>query len=101
MSAREPSDDGRADVMVGAVVRARKLRFKRKPKTEVKFDEHVEVNERVADALEEHLDERIEAESDSVSERENLPEEVEPGVTYRNVRAGWVGGARLKRRDDD
>jgi hypothetical protein len=32
----------------------------------------------------------------SGSERENLPEEVEPGVTYRDVRIRWRAAARMK-----
>lgn len=88
--------DRRADVAIGAAARARKLRFKRKPKTEVKFRERVEVDGRLADALDENLDERLEVESDSLTKRENLPEEVEPGVTYRDVRVGWVAGARIR-----
>ena len=97
MSAPESSDDGRADIAIGAAVRARKLVFKKKPQTEVKFDEKVEIHDRLAEALPEELD----AESASLNERENLPEEVEPGVTYRNVRAGWVAGARIKSDGDD
>jgi hypothetical protein len=37
-----------------------------------------------------------EPESDSHTERENLPDEVEPGVTYRDVRVRWRAGARLR-----
>ena len=31
-----------------------------------------------------------------VSERENLPDEVDPGVTYRNVAVRWRLAARLE-----
>ena len=36
-----------------------------------------------------------------VSERENLPDEVEPGVTYRNVAVRWRLAARLQDPDLD
>jgi hypothetical protein len=35
------------------------------------------------------------ASAESVSERENVPDEVEPGVTYRNVEVRWRLAARL------
>ncbi len=35
------------------------------------------------------------ASAEYVSERENLPDEVEPGVTYRNVAVRWRLAARL------
>jgi hypothetical protein len=39
----------------------------------------------------------------SGSERKNLPETVEPGVTYRDVLVGWRAAAKLdpKQGDDD
>ena len=47
-------------------MKARELRFEEVPETEVRFPGHPE------------------RESASGTDRENLPEEVEPGVTYRN-----------------
>jgi hypothetical protein len=76
------------DVEIGASVKAKRLRFKKKPETDV--DLHGEVVER---------DDRQDIETTSGSERENLPEEVEPGVTYRDVRVRWRAAARLKDRD--
>ena len=73
------------DVEIGAGVKAKRLRFKRKPKTEVDF--HGEVREG------EH---REELQTASGSDRENLPGEVEPGVTYRDVRVRWAAAARLE-----
>ena len=35
------------------------------------------------------------ASAELVSERENLPDEIEPGVTYRNVSVRWRLAARL------
>jgi hypothetical protein len=86
-SDRPPS--GEPDIEIGAAVRARKLRFRSKPKTNVEFEGHTHVrsDERIED---------VEIESESGSERHNLPEEVEPGVTYRNVEVGWAARARAR-----
>jgi hypothetical protein len=80
---REPHEEPApiADVEIGASVRARRLRFNRVPETEVSFD--------------------AAGDSDSHTERENLPEKVEPGVTYEYVRVRWRGGARIAVRGDD
>lgn len=76
--------DDRPDIEIGAVVRAKRLRFHKKPQAEV----HVEAEP---------------GHGESRSERENLPETVEPGVTYRNVLVGWRAAAKLdpKQGDDD
>ena len=64
------------DVEIGATFKAKRLRFGSKP----------EVRSRV----------RVEpGEWSSRSERRNLPDEVEPGVTYRNAWVRWEGEARL------
>jgi hypothetical protein len=39
------------------------------------------------------------ASAESVSERENLPDELEPGVTYRNFAVRWRAAARLHEPD--
>jgi hypothetical protein len=75
------------DIEIGAVVRAKKLRFKKGPKTKVEFDKRSEVD------LE---GEMPEVETVSGSKRENLPDEVEPGVTYRDVHVRWGAAARIK-----
>jgi hypothetical protein len=70
------SDDerrDRPDIEMGAVVKAKRLRFKRVPETDVDVGN----------------------DGESGSERENLPDEVEPGVTYRDVRVRWGAAARL------
>jgi hypothetical protein len=69
-----------ADIEIGAAARAKRLRFRRKPETRVEFEGSPE------------------PESGSRTERENLPEEVEPGVVYRDVEVRWIAGARI---DDD
>jgi hypothetical protein len=55
-----------ADIELTADVKARELRFEEVPETEVRFTTHPE------------------RESASGTDRENLPHEVEPGVTYRD-----------------
>jgi hypothetical protein len=72
MSEREP------DVEMAARVRAKELRFECKP--DVRIGAHAD-----SPASVEH-----------VSERENLPDEVEPGVTYRDIEIRWRLAARLK-----
>ena len=39
---------------------------------------------------------RFECKPESVTERENLPDELEPGVTYRNFAVRWRAAARLE-----
>lgn len=65
------------DIQIGALVKAKRLRFKTKPETEV----------------------RIEGEGGSGSLRENLPETVEPGVTYRDVRVAWLAAANIETKE--
>jgi hypothetical protein len=79
----DPDDERieRPDIEMGARVKAKRLRFKSVPETEVEF----------------HGD--PEPESESGSERKNLPEEVEPDVTYRDVEVRWRAAAKLKRRE--
>jgi hypothetical protein len=89
----EPTEE--PDVEIGAAVRANKLRFNRSPETEVEVHGESQMDERLAEELD-----RVEVDSTSGSERHNLPDEVEPGVTYRDVRVQWRAAARLKRVDD-
>jgi hypothetical protein len=69
--------DEQPDVEIGAVVRAKKLRFNKRPQTEVRVEGEPGVDR------------------ESGSARENLPEEVEPGVTYRDVRVIWRAAGRI------
>jgi hypothetical protein len=82
---------GEPDVEIGAAASAKKLRFKRKPQVQVNTHTYKEVDPELARELE-----RIEGEGQSHTERENLPDEVEPGVTYRDVRVRWRAGARVR-----
>lgn len=71
-----------ADVEIGASVKAKQLRFGQKPETHVEL--HGELHE---------PDGQGELQTTSGSERKNLPDEVEPGVTYRDVRVRWRAAA--------
>jgi len=77
-----------SDVEIGASVKAKRLRFREKPETNV--DLHGELQEPEGSG---------ELQTASGSERENLPDEVEPGVTYRDVRVGWRAAGRLEEPD--
>jgi hypothetical protein len=74
-----------ADIEIGATVKARKLRFRSRPHADVEL--HGEVTER---------GQRAPIEASSGSERENLPEEVQPGVTYHDVRVRWRAAGRFR-----
>jgi hypothetical protein len=76
----DPGD--RPDIEIGAAFSAKRLRFKSKPKTHVEFNG------------EPRVDSVIE------SERENLPEEVEPNVTYHDVHVRWGAAGRLRHPSD-
>jgi hypothetical protein len=65
------------DVEIHTGVRAKELRFGIVPETRVWFEG--EPGER----------------SSTEVERENLPEEVEPGVTYRDARVRWTARSRI------
>jgi hypothetical protein len=86
---RDRASDRPPDIEIGASAKARKLRFRRKPETRVEFQG--ETRARTDEGIEE-----LELETDEHSERRNLPDEVEPGVTYRDVEVGWAAQARLR-----
>lgn len=64
---REASGREAPDIEFGAEVRARGMRFERVPETEVRLRGHAEEGSVVK------------------TDREGLPERVEPGVTYRSA----------------
>jgi hypothetical protein len=70
--------DREPDVEISAAVRAKEVRFECKPEVEVRA----------------YSD--LPAEAESASERENLPDELEPGVTYRDFAVRWRLAARLE-----
>jgi hypothetical protein len=75
-------------------VKAKKLRCRRKPDARVEFQggTRIRTDERI---------ENVELETDSRTERRNLPEEVQPGVTYRDVDVGWTAEARASVPDEE
>ena len=80
------------DIVIGAAARAKKLRFNKVPETEVEFEKEGEI--RLDDTA-------LEIETASDSKRENLPDEVEPNKTYRDVEVRWAAAARLRATDRD
>ena len=79
MSGSQRKDEApAAEIEAGATVKAKKLRFESVPETEVRFPGSDEER------------------SGSHTERENLPDEVEPGVTYRDVTVRWESGAAFR-----
>jgi hypothetical protein len=73
----------RPDIDIQVGVKAKKLRFEQVPDTEVGFWGDPE------------------PESVSGSERENLPDEVEPRRTYRDIRIRWRAAARMRQERPD
>jgi hypothetical protein len=89
VSRRKAREENPPDIEIGARATAKRLRFRRKPDTNVEFEGETRV--RSDDRIEE-----VELETESQSERRNLPEHVEPGVTYRDVEVGWAARARAR-----
>jgi hypothetical protein len=73
----ELSEQEIPDVEISTSARARAVRFGIVPETNVWFDGEPDVR------------------SSSRSERENLPDEIEPGVTYRDIQVRWRARARI------
>jgi hypothetical protein len=71
------------DIEIAAAATAKRLRFHKRPDTEVRFEGQPDI-----DCV-------------SGSERENLPETVEPGVTYRDIRVRWRAAAKLDSKQGD
>lgn len=71
----KPSAERPPDIEIGASARADRVRFEDRPESEVEFH---------GDSIEE---------TDSGSVRNNLPDEVEPGETYRKVEIRWRAAA--------
>jgi hypothetical protein len=86
---RKKASDRPPDVEIAASAKARKLRFRSKPETNAEF--HGGTRVRSDDRIED-----VELETEERSERRNLPDEVEPGVTYRDVEVGWAAEARAR-----
>ena len=71
---------------IQAEVKAKAVRFNEAPEADAEFSGEV------ADRTSE---EQPEIEAGSTTERENIPDEVEPGVTYRDVRIRWHAAAKI------
>lgn len=71
---RDP--DPPPDIEIAAGAHARTIRFDEEPETRVQH----------------HGD----YDAETVTERENLPDEVEAGVTYRDVKVRWQTSVRVK-----
>jgi hypothetical protein len=67
-----------AEIEVGAVAKAKAIRFDKVPETKITFPGSDQER------------------SGSHTERENLPDEIEPGVTYRDVTVRWRAGAAVR-----
>ena len=70
--------DGPPDVEMAMAVKAKELRFEVKPEIEVVPYSHAP------------------ASVERSSQRDNLPPELEEGVTYRDVSVSWRLGVRLE-----
>jgi hypothetical protein len=83
---KDPDRIESPDVDIQADVKAKAVRFNEAPETDVDF---------TAESVDRTREEQAEVEAGSATERENLPDEVEPGVTYRDVRVRWHAAARI------
>lgn len=79
---RKPDEIDSPDVELIAEVKSRELRFEKVPETEVRFPGY------------------LESESVSGTERENLPEQVEEDVTYRDSRIRLRSAGQVSERGD-
>src|SRR5918994_4452932 len=71
---------------IQADVKAKAVRFNQAPEAEAEFS---------GEAVDRTSEDQPEIEAGSITERENIPEEVEPGVTYRDVRIRWHAAAKI------
>lgn len=83
MTKRRPDKPENPDIEFTADVKAKWLRFEEVPETEVRFTGHPG------------------RESASGTDRENLPDEVEPGVTYRDPKVRLRIASALARDDPE
>jgi hypothetical protein len=89
------------DVEIGARVKAKRLRFKRAPETEVEVRGEAEIDSALGSECENRPEEAdLQVDTASGSERKNIPEEVEPGVDYRDVEVRWLAAAKIRRRQE-
>jgi len=80
---------------IQADVKAKAVRFNEAPEAEAEFS---------GETVDRTSEDQPEIEAGSTTERENIPDEVEPGVTYRDVRIRWRAAAKVtdpRRSQDD
>ncbi len=83
MTKRRPDEPRDADIEFTADVKAKRLRFERVPETEVRFRGHPG------------------HESASGTDRENLPDEAEPNVTYEDPKVRLRIASAVREEDPD
>ena len=71
---------------IQADVKAKRLRFNEEPEAEVSFS---------GESKDLTREEQARVEAGSATERENVPDEVQPNETYRDVRVRWHVAARV------
>jgi hypothetical protein len=71
---------------IQADVKAKAVRFDDAPETDVEI---------TGEAVDRTSEDQPEVEGGSATERENIPDEVEPEVTYRDVRVRWHAAAKI------
>jgi hypothetical protein len=71
---------------IPADVKAKAVRFDDAPETDVEI---------TGEAVDRTSEDQPEVEGGSATERENIPDEVEPEVTYRDVRVRWHAAAKI------
>ena len=76
--APKPSEERPPDLEIGATARAKSIRFDKVPETKITFPGSDQDR------------------SGSHTERENLPDEIEPGITYQDVTVRWRAGAAVR-----
>jgi hypothetical protein len=69
--------EGEPDLEIAVSAKAEEVRFECKPEVRVRAYSNAP------------------ATAESVSERDNLPDEVQPGVTYRDISVRWRASVRL------
>lgn len=77
-------DDPIIDLRVS--VKAKSVRFEEKPQGHLEF---------LDEAVDRTTGDQPEVEAGSATERVNIPEQVEPRVTYRDVRVRWHVAAKV------
>jgi hypothetical protein len=78
------------DIQISAA--ANVVRFEETPEAHVKF---------LDEAVDKTTVDKPEVEAGSADERVNIPEQIEPGITYHDVRVRWHAAAKIADQQDD